>query len=56
MSNHTEAKAIDSTAIDHSTCHSLHGRNYNTVLRPSKDLVVVYMKQLLPIGTRFQIT
>ena len=49
LNYHTNAEAVDSTAIDHSTSHSLPERDHNTVSGLSRDVIIVYMKYLLPI-------
>ena len=49
MSDHANVEAIDSTAIDHSTSHSLPERDYNTIPEHSRDIIIVYAKHLPPI-------
>ena len=51
MSNHTDAEAVNSTAINHSTSHSLPERDFNTVSDRSRNLIILYIKHLLPIDT-----
>lgn len=56
MNNHTNAEAVEPTPIDHSTSYSLPERDNNTVSERLKDLIVVYVKRLLPLNTLIQIT
>ena len=49
MNNHANAETVDSTGIDHFTSHSLPERDRNTVSELSNNVIIVYMKHLLPI-------
>ena len=56
MNNHIDAEAVDSTQINQFSSYSLPERIYRRDSELQRDLVVVFMKQVLHIVNQIQIT